>query len=182
MIAGTDDGETHAFDVRAGSDPVFSTSRNMTRGRVVDTLDAERHGRVTCVAVADDGATWAASGSGDGIKLYDPKMSWRETVCSDTSGDANGGLLRCTAMAPLRGVSSGGCLAIATEDGTVAAFDVRDGGWMERKFTVQPPGSPRVTSLCAFAPVPLVPAVRPGAGAGGGGQPRARTWFSSLFG
>ena len=55
MIAGTDDGETHAFDVRAGSDPVFSTSRNMTRGRVVDTLDAERHGRVTCVAVADDG-------------------------------------------------------------------------------------------------------------------------------
>ena len=181
IIAGTDDGETHAFDVRAGSDPVFSTSRNMTRGRVVDTLDAERHGRVTCVAVADDGATWAASGSGDGIKLYDPKMSWRETVYSDTSGDA-GGLLRCTAMAPLRGVSSGGCLAIATEDGTVAAFDVRDGGWMERKFTVQPPGSPRVTSLCAFAPVPLVPAVRLGAGAGGGGQPRARTWFSSLFG
>ena len=71
-----------------------------------------------------------------------------------------------TAMAPLRGVSSGGCLAIATEDGTVAAFDVRDGGWMERKFTVQPPGSPRVTSLCAFAPVPLVPAVRPGGGRG----------------
>jgi hypothetical protein len=154
----------------------------MTRGRVVDTLDAERHGRVTCVAIADDGFAWAAAGSGDGIKLYDPKMSWRETVCSDTSGDTSGLLLRCTAMAPLRGVSSGGCLAIATEDGTVAAFDVRDGGWMERKFTVQPPGSPRVTSLCAFAPVPLVPAVRLGAGAGGGGQPRARTWFSSLFG
>ena len=62
MIAGTDDGETHAFDVRAGSDPVFSTSRNMTRGRVVDTLDAERHGRVTCVAVADDGVDVGGGG------------------------------------------------------------------------------------------------------------------------
>jgi hypothetical protein len=53
---------------------------------------------------------------------------------------------------------------------------------MERKFTVQPPGSPLVTSLCAFAPAPLVPAVRPGVGVGGGGQPRARTWFRGLFG
>ena len=87
-IAGTDDGETHAFDARAGPEPVFSTFRKATRDRVVDTLDVERHGRVTCVAVAEDGARWAASGTGEGVKLYEPRMSWRETFAS--GGDASG--------------------------------------------------------------------------------------------
>ena len=183
IVAGTDDGETHAFDTRAGPDPVFSTFKNLTRDRVVDTLDvAQRHGPVTCIAVAEDGRLWAASGAGEGVKLYEPRMSWRETVCAD-GGDASVGL-RCTAMAPLRGVSPS-CLAIATEDGTVAAFDVASaasGLTIERKFTIQPPGAPKVTSLCAFAPTPLAPAVRPGANTGGGGQPRARSWFRTIFG
>lgn len=183
-IAGTDDGETHAFDARAGPDPVFSTFRKATRDRVVDTLDVERHGRVTCVAVAEDGARWAASGTGEGVKLYEPRMSWRETVAS--GGDASG--LRCTAMATTRGgATSPSRLAIATEDGTVAAFDVvasaASGLAIERKFTIQPQGAPRATSLCAFAPAPPGDTVvGPLGDAGGGAQPRARSWFRTLFG
>ena len=67
IVAGTDDGETHAFDTRAGPRPgVLHVQKPDAWIGGGHAGRRQRHGPVTCVAVAEDGRSWAASGAGEG--------------------------------------------------------------------------------------------------------------------